>query len=221
MSSPIRAVSLDLDGTLYPVGRLRVAWRLRHERGLLLAFMAARERIRHETPFDDADALLERETELVAPSFELEHEQAKLRIRALKEALPEALTRGVRPYPGVKSALEGAHVRGLKLAIVSDYAPIEKLRWLGLDDLPWSATIGCDLLGALKPHPRAFLEVAERLEVEPSSVLHIGDREDLDVQGALSAGLRAWRFSRRRGTTSRAERVFGEWGMSLFGAIAG
>lgn len=219
MTGQIRALSFDLDGTLYPVRKIRVAWRLRHERGLLVAFMAARERIRHEAPLLDAEALLDREAELVAPSFELSIDEARRRIRALRDALPEALTRGVRPYPGVKSALEAAHVRGLKLAIISDYSPADKLRWLGLDDLPWAASIGCDLLGALKPHPRPFLAVAEQLGIEPGSVLHVGDREDLDIEGALSAGLRAWRFARRRDVVTKAERVFGEWGVGLFSAL--
>lgn len=216
----IRVLSFDLDGTLYPVKRLRVAWRLRYERGLLVAFMAARERIRHEAPFEDGEALLEREVELVAPSFELSHEEAKKRIRALRDAMPEALTRGCRPYPGVKSALEAAVVRGLSLAIVSDYAPAEKLRWLGLDDLPWAALVGCDLIGALKPHPKAFLQVAEQLGVDPSSVLHVGDREDLDVEGALRAGMRAWRFSTRKEVVTRAERAFTAWGVGLFTQLA-
>ena len=70
-AEPVRALSLDLDGTLYAVPRARVAWRLRRERGLLVALMAARERMRHEPPLADREAVLAREVELVAPSFGL------------------------------------------------------------------------------------------------------------------------------------------------------
>ncbi|MCK6552407.1 hypothetical protein L6R52_41650, partial [Myxococcota bacterium] len=77
---PARAISLDMDGTLYRVRRLRVLWRLRFERGLLLALLAAREKMRHEPPLADAEALAQREAELVAPSFELGIDEARARI---------------------------------------------------------------------------------------------------------------------------------------------
>lgn len=207
----LRAISLDLDGTLYRVPRLRVAWRLRFERGLLVALVGAREKMRHEGPFADQEALFEREVELVAPSFGLPADEARRRLRDLRAALPEALTRGISPYPGVLGALEAAHARGLKLAVFSDYEPGEKLHHLGLAHLPFQVVLGADTLGALKPHPRGFLEVARRLGVPPGEILHVGDREDLDVEGALAAGMRAWRFARERRATSRAERVFSRW----------
>ena len=191
--NPVRAISLDLDGTLYRVPRLRVAWRLRFERGLLVALVGAREKMRHEGPFADRDALFEREVELVAPSFGLSFDEARRRLQDLR------------------AALEAAHARGLKLAVFSDYEPGEKLNFLGLDRLPFAAILGADSLGALKPHPRGFEEVARRLAVDPSEVVHIGDREDLDVEGALSAGMRALRFCRQAGVETKAERVFFRW----------
>jgi HAD superfamily hydrolase (TIGR01509 family) len=206
-----RGISLDLDGTLYAVPRLRVAWRLRHERGLLVALVAAREKMRHEGAFADLAALEAREAELVAPSFGLAPEVAAERLAALRADLPAALTQGIQPYPGLKSALEAAHARGLKLAVLSDYDPQQKLAYLGLDRVPWTVVVGADTLGALKPHPRSFRWVAERLECRPEEVVHVGDREDLDVEGALGAGLRAWRYSKKRGVSSKAEKVFGQW----------
>jgi putative hydrolase of the HAD superfamily len=216
----IRAVSFDMDGTLYRVSRLRVAWRLRFERGLLLAWLAAREKLRHEPPFPDRATLFEREVELVAPSFGLTIEEARPRLAAIREALPDALTEGARPYPGVTAALEAAYARGIRIAILSDYDPIPKLRNLGLDRLPWAATIATEEFGALKPHPRAFLELAKALGCDPSEILHVGDREDLDVEGALASGMRAWRIASKRGVTSRSERVFSRYTVDLFARLA-
>ena len=217
----IRAISFDMDGTLYRVSRLRVAWRLRYERGLLLALLAAREKIRHEPPFPDRDALYEREAELVAPSFGLSIDEVRSRLRNLREALPSALTRGARPYPGVIAALEAAHARRIRLAILSDYDPIPKLGHLGLDHLPWAVTISADEFGALKPHPRSFLKLAEQLECAPDEVVHVGDREDLDVEGALSSGMRAWRIASKRSVASRSEHVFSRYTVDLFARLAG
>ncbi len=214
-SPPALAISVDVDGTLYRVRRMRVAWRLRHHRGLLAALVAAREKLRHESPFETQRELEAREAELVAPAFGMTHPQATAALESLRAALPYALTGQAKPYPGVRSALEAAHARGLKLAVLSDYDPREKLRHLGLADLPWSATVGAEEVGCLKPHPRPFHEVADRLGVERSRIVHVGDREDLDVDGALAAGLRAWRYGPRLARTS-AERSFHHWRVVLF-----
>jgi putative hydrolase of the HAD superfamily len=218
--SRIRAISLDMDGTLYRVSRLRVAWRLRFERGLLLALLAAREKVRHEPPFPDRDALYEREAELVAPSFGLSVEEVRPRLAELRAALPGALTEGARPYPGAVAALEAAYARGIRIAILSDYDPIPKLEHLGLQHLPWAATIAADEFGALKPHPRPFLELARKIDCEPNEILHVGDREDLDVEGALASGMRAWRIASKRGVASRSERVFSRYTVDLFARLA-
>jgi putative hydrolase of the HAD superfamily len=180
--------------------------------------MAARERIRREPDLGSPERLFAREVELVGPSFGLTPEEAARRLTELRALLPAALTLGVEPYPGVRGALEAAHARGLSLAVLSDYAPQEKLRHLGLDDLPWAAAIGGESLGVLKPGRRAFHQLAERLGLEPGAIVHLGDREDLDVDGALEAGFRAWRFSRRPGST-RAERAFDRWTLGLFAPL--
>jgi putative hydrolase of the HAD superfamily len=44
--------------------------------------------------------------------------------------------------------------------------------------------------GLAKPDPAIFLLACERLGVEPSTAAHVGDRLDLDAQGAAAAGLR-------------------------------
>lgn len=48
----------------------------------------------------------------------------------------------------------------------------------------------CDL-SCRKPDPRNFLEGARRMAVPPASILHIGDRWDRDVEGALASGMQA------------------------------
>ncbi|RDI96865.1 HAD family hydrolase [Dyella solisilvae] len=47
--------------------------------------------------------------------------------------------------------------------------------------------------GVLKPHPHIFATAAERLGLTPDEILHVGDDPELDVVGARDAGLRtAW-----------------------------
>jgi FMN phosphatase YigB (HAD superfamily) len=220
-SSEVAAISFDLDGTLYRVRRLRVAVRLYSDRHLLVALLAARERIRREPALEDGAALFRRQVDLVAPTFGWTTAETERRLLALGERLPAALTRGMRPFRGVKEALLQAKAAGLKLAVLSDYAPAEKLRWLGLDALGFDAAIGADATGALKPHARSFEVLASALSLPPDSILHIGDREDLDVEGALAAGLRTWRFAPAGEVNTKAEHQFRQWHAGLFSPISG
>jgi FMN phosphatase YigB (HAD superfamily) len=45
-------------------------------------------------------------------------------------------------------------------------------------------------INAFKPHPRGFEEACARLGLEPSEVLYVGDRAEVDGVGARAAGMR-------------------------------
>ena len=118
----------------------------------------------------------------------------------------------VRPFRGVRQALQALMERELPVGLISDYPLGNKLEGLGLADLPFAGFIGTEEVGALKPHPAPFLEAARKLDVDPAGVLHVGDREDCDVIGALAAGMRAARFHRgRKPPDTRAELTFSDW----------
>lgn len=46
-------------------------------------------------------------------------------------------------------------------------------------------------VGRAKPDPEIFLEAARRIGLDPQEILHVGDRWDLDVEGALRSGFGA------------------------------
>ena len=50
---------------------------------------------------------------------------------------------------------------------------------------------GSGTIAFAKPDPRPFLHVRGSLDLAPARVLHIGDRYDLDVLAAETAGLLA------------------------------
>ncbi len=56
----------------------------------------------------------------------------------------------------------------------------------------FDATVFSNELGWSKPHPRIFAHALSLLgETDPARALHVGDMEDLDVDGALGAGMHA------------------------------
>lgn len=93
-----------------------------------------------------------------------------------------------RIYPDVPPVLATLMDNRIKLAIVSNW------NWL-LPELCASLGFGVNVvatsarIGVLKPHPRIFQWALARTGTDPVSTLHVGDREDADVQGALSIGI--------------------------------
>jgi putative hydrolase of the HAD superfamily len=69
------------------------------------------------------------------------------------------------------------------------------LTLLDLDTCFSVILISCEF-GAAKPSPLIFQEAARQLRLPPESLLHIGDSEQDDLEGARAAGLKALRIDR-------------------------
>lgn len=208
---PFKAVTFDVDGTLYNVKRYQVLFVLRHLRhlGFMRRFVAARDELRSRENVRDFRA---EQAALVARRTRLPVTDAAGLIRTLLYGRwPEFLGR-VKPFEYAGAVLEALAAKGIPFAAVSDYPCGEKIWRLGLGRHPWAAQLDCEAAGALKPWPAVFRQACDALGAAPHEVLHIGDREDTDVAGALAAGMHAALFDRkrdrrRRPRETRAERV--------------
>ena len=99
---------------------------------------------------------------------------------------------GWRVYDEVRPLLGQLRERRITLGIISN--------WTGdLEDVLRSIDLHHEFdfvldsahLGYEKPHPEIFAEAIRRAGVTPAQALHVGDSPGHDVDGALSAGLRA------------------------------
>jgi putative hydrolase of the HAD superfamily len=104
------------------------------------------------------------------------------------EPLPDAM-------PHARAAVEAMRQRGFRLGVICNTGMAggrvlrEVLRRHGLLDL-FDVTVFSNEFGMSKPHPSIFVYTLERLGgVAPSEALHVGDIEELDVEGARRAGL--------------------------------
>ncbi len=88
--------------------------------------------------------------------------------------------------------LEWALQAGYRLAMISnfDYSPTlyACLERYGVRNM-FEVIVVSDELGWRKPHPRIFEQTLKRLEITPDDALFIGDRLDIDVDGAEASGL--------------------------------
>lgn len=189
MGNGFRAVTFDLDGTLYDSRSLKRHFALHNILFLrsIRQTLAVRESMRGQE-FEDGAAFRTAEMTMVAQRLGITVPNAHRRVeRLLGERLNRSLGK-IGPRPDVIPVLDRLLSEGIKIAVVSDYAVTEKLDALGLSHLPWSARIAADGIGALKPSPRAFVEATEQLKIPPHEILHVGDREDTDGKGAREAG---------------------------------
>jgi HAD superfamily hydrolase (TIGR01549 family) len=130
-------------------------------------------------------------------------------VRVVDEAL---LAHPAPLIPGAKELLTALAER-VPLAIISDtgfasgVAQDRLLEHHGVRAL-FTATIYSVDVGHAKPRPEPFRAALEALGLEPGEVLHVGDIEQTDVQGAIAMGMRAIRLDLfRENGPSRAELI--------------
>jgi putative hydrolase of the HAD superfamily len=192
----IRALTLDLDDTLWPVWpaiqRAEAAlhgWLLRHApataaRFDLASLRALRDQVSRERPEWSHDlSALRRESVRMALAAASEDER-------LAEAAFEvffAERQRVDFYPDVLEALQRLSRVYPLLALSNGNAELARV---GL--APWfRGSLSAREFGVGKPDPRIFVEACRRLGLAPDEVLHVGDDLELDVRGARDAGLQA------------------------------
>lgn len=190
----IRALSFDVDGTLFDLRQMKLVFALPAIRNarLLRAYLAARETVRARGAVPDVRG---EQVRLVSEALGIAAEDAKARIERLIDGEWMGAFTKVKPFKGVREALAAFAAAGLPMLTLSDYRAAQKLAGMKLDHVPWAADICAEDLGALKPHRAAFDEAVRRLGVAPDEILHVGDRLDADVAGAHAVGMRAALFT--------------------------
>jgi len=99
------------------------------------------------------------------------------------------------PMPYVRNALDAMKAAGYRLGVICNTGMAggrvlrEVLRRHGLLDY-FEVTTFSNEFGVSKPHPTIFLHTLEELgAIKPAQALHVGDVEELDIEGARRAGL--------------------------------
>jgi putative hydrolase of the HAD superfamily len=188
----IRGVLLDLDGTLFDrdaaVRDLLDAQYSEFEadlRSIPRADFTARVADLDDHGFCDKAEVYAR----AADEFRLGPEIAS----ALVSNFWQRYHRFCRPFPGVSQSLEELRRRGMRIAVVTNgKQAIQQgtIDALHLDHL-LDAVLISEVEGVRKPDRRIFEQAVARLGFVPSACCHVGDHPDVDVRGALAAGLHA------------------------------
>ncbi|MGH8804968.1 MAG: HAD family hydrolase [Polaromonas sp.] len=191
----IKAVTLDLDDTLWPIWpaieraeRALDSWLSRHApmTAALFSNPAARHEIREH---------------VTRSRPELKYNLSAIRREAIRLALYRSREDPLLAEPAFEVffaernrvtlfddavlALEFLSSRFPLVALSNGNADIKRI---GIDAY-FRASISAQQFGVGKPDPRIFHAAAGAAEVQPAQVLHVGDDAALDVLGALNCGM--------------------------------
>lgn len=199
LSVAVRAITLDLDDTLWPImptiARAEAAlqaWLQRHAPATAAqaadgqALLAARRRVQHERPelAHDLSALRRESIRHVLRAAGDDPAWAEPAFEVFFEARQQVVL-----FDDARPALERLAARWPLVAVTNGNAD---LRRVGLDGF-FQDVVSARVLGVGKPDARIFHAATDRLGRAPAEVLHIGDDAELDGVGALGAGLSmAW-----------------------------
>jgi FMN hydrolase / 5-amino-6-(5-phospho-D-ribitylamino)uracil phosphatase len=193
----IRAISLDLDDTLWPIWpTIERAEKALHDWLAENAPMAA-------ALFSSPGALREIRDHMAASKPELKHDLSALRRESIRLALYRAgenplladtafdvffaERQRVELFDDARPALEFLAQRFPLVSLSNGNADLSRMGLAGL----FRASISAREFGVGKPDPRIFHAAAGAVELTPEDVLHVGDDATLDALGALNAGMQA------------------------------
>ena len=196
MNFPVRAITLDLDDTVWPIAPVIVraedalgAWLREHaprtaQRWPLEAMRVLRDEVQAEHPHLAHDFTRQRlitlermlqaagdDVALVQPAFE-----------AFFAARCE-----VEHYDDSLAALDRLAARVPLAALSNGNADLERIGLMHV----FAFQLGAREHGAAKPAASIFHAACAQLQCEPAQVLHVGDDVEMDVVGAHQAGLRS------------------------------
>jgi len=193
MKAP-RAWLLDLDGTLYhplPMKLLllpRLLGLSREQLRIVRSFRREHELMRELGVTDAGTSPYAVQLARTAAALGMTEDRVAQVVSLAMIELPLPFLRPTRRR-GLLDELVRFREGGGKTALVSDYPARKKLAALGAEVLFDTVVANGEPGGpaALKPSPSGYLLAAERLKVDPTECLVIGDRDDADGAAARAA----------------------------------
>lgn len=196
---PIRAMTFDLDDTLYENTSV-----IRRAESSLLDFL---QRTYPETEKYDIKDWRKIQQGLLKTSPYLKHDMGQLRYRTLEQGLiqlglnqkfaSEGAKLGFEHFYDVRSDFKLDQKVHQTLAKLSANLPLVaitngnvNLQQIGIDEY-FTATFKASVRLAMKPAPDMFEAAKAQLKLPAEQILHVGDNLEKDVYGALAAGYQA------------------------------
>lgn len=193
--SKIRAITLDLDDTLWPI------WPAIDRAELALSAWLAERAPRTAKTFADVPSRVAVRQQVLASRADMAHDMSAVRRSMIQHVLAQsqedtrlseaafevffAARHQVDLYDDALPALDFLAARFPVVAVSNGNADVGRVGLGGYFEGSFSASH----FGVGKPDPRIFHAAAHHAQVVPEAVLHVGDDAALDVLGGLGAGM--------------------------------
>lgn len=193
----IKAISLDLDDTLWPI------WPTIERAEKVLQDWLGEHAPMAAALFSSPSALREIRDHMASSRPDLKHDLSAVRRESIRLALYRA---GENPlladkafevffaerqrvdlFEDARPALEFLSRRFPLVSVSNGNADLQRVGIAGY----FRAAISAREFGVGKPDPRIFHAAAGAVDLTPEDVLHVGDDATLDALGALNAGMQA------------------------------
>ncbi len=204
----VRTIVFDVDGTLYRQRPLRRAMLLRLLRQACVSPIRSVATFRALQAYRHAQEALRGariEGGLAGEQIRLACERTKqteaivtsVVSRWMEEEPLELLERFVEP--ALRTLLDEARRRGIRLGVFSDYPAAAKLAAMRLSEFFDVVVTAQDpAVNRFKPDPSGLVETLRRLRADAITALYVGDRHDIDGVVAQAAGVPCIIVGRRR-----------------------
>lgn len=190
----IKVVAFDIDGTLYEEKKLnsRIVFHFFSHLRFFSHYGLARVELRKTDEYADFKAT---QAEMMGKRLHCSPEKAQ-------EKLDKIVYKGLVKYftrfdcaKGARELIIRLKKEGVKIALLSDFPPEQKGELWGLK--PYcDLLLGSEEVGALKPSPKSFVVMAQRLGVSANEILYVGNNHKYDIVGPNKIGMRtAWIIS--------------------------
>lgn len=191
----IKAISLDLDDTLWPI------WPTIERAEKALGQWLSRHAPQTAASFADPAVRQAVRTQATQARPELAHNLSAIRCEMIRLALEQSGEDQQLAAPAFEvffaerhrvdlfdDALESLSFLSRRFPLVALSNGNADIARIGIDGY-FKASISAQQLGVAKPDPRIFHAAAHAARVAPGQVLHVGDDAALDVLGALGSGM--------------------------------
>ena len=192
-SAPVRAVVFDLFNTLTPPvddaafksARIEMARAVGAAPNVFSQAWSRAWRERYDGTYPTVQACVREVCDAIGARADAAAIDEASRIRI------ECTRRALRPRADAVATLAQLRALGLQIALVSNCIPEVPLIWPAT---PYAKAIdeplfSCDE-GLTKPDPAIYLRVCERLKVDPTDCIYVGDGAHGELTGAQRVGMR-------------------------------
>lgn len=203
----IKALCLDIDGTLYSKNQMnvRLIKTVFPNLKLGLSFNRVRKSYRktqeNEAPkTNDREGFLEKQAKLYLNKKTPSKQEIENVINQIENQFYKVWAKSfldIKAFPNMQKTLQKAKNRELKIALLSDFPIANKVDTLNLTNIV-DLAISSEESGYLKPSKMPFEKMIKIININPKNCIYFGDSYNKDIVGAKSLGMKTIYISKNK-----------------------